>query len=114
MQVNEPKLVLQLKDVAKIETFTTLFQNIKSFNDHVIFNFDVGDGLFLQIMDVSKISVLEIRIAASWFSTYKCTQSLALGIHSILFSKILQARHKETDTMDIIYNPDKGEILLLK
>lgn len=102
-----PPLSFQLQHQVAIETFSTLFQHMKNFQDLVLLNFDPTQGLFIQTMDASKISVLEIRIDASWFSAFHCVQPVSIGVHSSLVYKILQARDKDASSKDKDKDKDK-------
>jgi proliferating cell nuclear antigen len=100
-----------LNQVSKAEIFTAIIHNLKTFTETVNIQF-TDAGLYVQTMDNSHISVIELNIPAGWFNDYKCEESVVLGIHIGLLSKILATRDKsqsltiETSTD----NEDKLEI----
>lgn len=80
-------------DCRRAETFAILLQNIKLFTDYI--NIDCNeDRLFIQTMDSSKISILEITIPKTWFASYSCPIPIIFGINSGIFNKILSSRDK--------------------
>jgi len=100
-----------LNQVSKAEIFTAIIQNLKTFTETVNIQFTEA-GLYVQTMDNSHISVIELNIPVAWFNEYQCEESVVLGINIGLLSKILATRDKsqsltiETSTD----NEDKLEI----
>lgn len=99
---------VQIKNISKIEVFTTIFQNLMVFNDHVNLQFDTK-GLYIQGMDTSHVSIFELFITAAWFDKYTPPPSpVNIGINSNIFSKILTSREK-TQEMKILYDSNESE-----
>lgn len=96
-----------LKDHVKCEQFAVLFQHMKTFCDHINIVFQ-KDQVFVQAMDNSHVSILEIRLHAGWFDTYdhKSEANITIGVSASMLYRILNARDK-TQTMNIVY--DGGE-----
>lgn len=93
----------QITNISKIEVFTTIFQNLMIFSDLVNLQFS-ENGLYIQGMDNSHISVYELIIPETWFNKYiSPKQKIVIGISTIIFSKILSSREK-TQEMKIIYD----------
>jgi proliferating cell nuclear antigen len=93
---------ISINNIAKVEIFATLFQNMKLFTDQI--NIDCNeDRMYIQTMDNCKISILEITIPKSWFCSYSCPTPINLGINSSIFYKILSSRDK-IQTMHICYD----------
>ena len=83
----------QLTDPVKTELFASVFQYTKNVCDQI--NLDVNaDRIFIQTMDSSKVSILEITFPATWFHSYTCTVPVTLGISATLLYKILNSREK--------------------
>ena len=92
----------RITDPVKIETFANIFQNAKNVCDQINIDFN-EERLYIQTMDASKISILEITIASSWFSSYRCPVPVTIGMMVSLFVKILSARDK-TQGLCIVYD----------
>jgi len=84
---------LCLNDATKLEVFSHLFQQMKGFCEHVNLDFN-AERVYIQTMDASKISILEVTVPASWFTSYTCTEPVVLGISSTLLAKLLATRDK--------------------
>lgn len=95
-----------LTNISKIEVFTTIFQNLMVFSDLVNLQFS-ENGLYIQGMDNSHISVYELQIPGTWFNKYiSPNKKIIIGINTVIFSKILSSREK-TQEMKIIYDSEK-------
>lgn len=82
-----------INNLNKLDEFATLFQNIKSYTDNINIDFN-DERMYIQTMDSSKISILEITIPKSWFCKYNCIVPVTLGVNSSIFFKILSSRDK--------------------
>lgn len=95
----------KIKDPSKIEIFTTIFQIIKSISEQISIHF-TDEKLFIQTMDPSKVSVLEIAIRSSWFDFYSCQEdNLHIGINTSILHRILSSKEK-TQTIHFEYNTE--------
>ena len=91
---------LQLRDAAKLDAFTHMFQNMKHVCDAI--NIDLNpDRMYIQTMDASRISILDVTIPASWFDAYTCPTPVILGLPSSLLSRILSFRDK-SQTVELV------------
>jgi len=101
-----------IQNNTKCELFTSLFQNIRSFTEHVSMIFS-STGLYLQTMDTSHVSIIELNIPHTWFDKYEFNneKDIVLGISNTIFFKILNVREK-TQTINIVYNDDKSNDIL--
>ena len=70
---------IRITDPVKLETFANIFQNAKNVCDQINIDFN-EERLYIQTMDASKISILEITIASSWFSSYRCPVPVTIGM----------------------------------
>ena len=93
---------IHITDPVKIEVFSNIVQNIKNVCDQVNIEFN-EDRLYIQTMDSSKISILEISIASNWFTSYRCPIPVTIGVIASLFVKILSARDK-SQCLHIVYD----------
>ena len=101
---------IKINNLNKVEVFAAIFQNMKLFAEHI--NIDCNeDRMYIQTMDNSKISILEINIPSSWFCSYSCPIPVVFGVNSNMFYKILSARDK-VQTMEI-YETDNEDTLFV-
>jgi proliferating cell nuclear antigen PCNA len=107
-----------ISDIQKAEVFTILFQHIKVFTEHINIQF-LEDKMYIQAMDNSHVSVIEVQLPCTWFDSYSIEEGSAysLGVNSSMLFRILNARDKgqtitlnygETDT-DKLYIHYRGE-----
>jgi proliferating cell nuclear antigen PCNA len=96
---------IQISNLVKAETFSAIFQNMKLFAENINIVFS-DDKMFVQAIDASRVSVLELNLPATWFDAFEET-NMTIGVNSIIFFKILSTRDKCqnieiqcTDTMD--------------
>jgi len=95
----------------KAECFTTIFQHVRCFTESINICF-TEDGLSFQTMDTAHVSIVELNIPKDWFSQYKCSQDIVLGINVSILHKILAVKEK-TQNLKIVYDnesPDSLEI----
>lgn len=102
---------IELHNLGKVDEFTALFQNMKLFTESV--NLDINeDRIYIQTMDSSKITLLEVIIPKSWFSIYNCPIPITLGINTNIFHKILSSRDK-SQTMKMYLSPSEEDKLYI-
>ena len=65
-----------------------LLEVIAGFSELVIIRFS-PTGMYLQTMDVARTGLVDIRIPASWFETYKCPSDVDLTTSLVLLVKML-------------------------
>lgn len=83
-----------INDLNKAEQFTSLFQHIKLFSDHVNLTFN-EEKMYLQTMDSARVSIFEITLPNTWFNSYSVTDKVTLGINANVLFKVLHSRDKE-------------------
>lgn len=102
---------IKINNLNKVETFAAIFQNMKLFAENI--NIDCNEErMYIQTMDNSKVSILEINIPKSWFCSYSCPIPITLGINSNMFYKILNSRDK-VQTMEILHETDNEDKLFI-
>lgn len=107
------KMNLIISNIQKAEIFANLFQHIKLFTEQVNINFE-SERMYVQAMDNSRVSILEIVIPKDWFDEYNIAVSTTIGINVITFYRVLNSREK-TQQIKISLNnrdTDKLEIFL--
>lgn len=90
----------------KAEQFTTIFQHLKTFCDHINIMFE-KDRMFIQSMDNAHVCVVDLKLPATWFDKYenKTNGALRVGVSATLLFKILNLRDK-TQQIKIAYDID--------
>lgn len=84
---------IELNSSSKAELFTILFQHIKSFTDSINIMF-TDEQMYVQCMDGARVSIMEIRLPASWFDSFQLETPVTIGISSMMLFKILNSREK--------------------
>lgn len=99
-----------IKNQFKAEQFAALFQHIRVFTEHVNIMFE-KERMYLQTMDSSRISIIELTLPSTWFDEYEHTNpsAISLGVSSTMLFKILNTREKgqETQLLFDTENEDK-------
>jgi len=101
----------KLTTTSKADIFTGIFQNIRPFTEHLSLMFSTT-GLYLQAMDSSRVSIVELKLPSGWFDEYKFTSDgdLVIGVHSGILFKILNAREKN-QKIEFVYESDDVDTL---
>jgi proliferating cell nuclear antigen PCNA len=103
------RVVITNKEKAK--AFTSIFQNMKLFCEHVNLMFEPG-RLYAQGMDSSHISVFEIFIPSALFDEYVQEGTSVIGLSTQLIFRILNTR-EESQQINIEYNDSDSDKLFL-
>lgn len=85
-------IVIVINDIESFELIISSITNVTE--NPVNLKFD-DEGLKIQTMDDSKISLIFARLNKDFFSTYSLTNSITIGLDIKLFSKILKALKNE-------------------
>lgn len=93
-------MIVKIQDANKIEIFTSIFQNIKNITENMCVYFE-KERLFIQTMDGSRVSILEVIIPSSWFDFYDCNGT-KIGLNTNIIHKILSCKDK-TQTLHLEY-----------
>jgi proliferating cell nuclear antigen PCNA len=83
---------IRIDNPYKADTFSAVFQNMKSFTDNVNIIFD-DEKMFVQAIDAGQVSILELNIPSTWFDKYTQT-NMTIGVNAVIFFKILSTRDK--------------------
>jgi proliferating cell nuclear antigen len=102
---------IKIFNLVKAELFANIFQNIKLFTDHISI-ICRSTGIYLQTMDTSRVSIIELALPSSWFDSYIHTHQtdIVIGISSSILYKILNAREK-MQHIQIVYSNDANDML---
>lgn len=88
-----------INDPTNATKFATLFQNLKVFTQEVFIVLE-EEKFYIQCMDTSHISMLEISIDKSWFNTYSIDKADTFGISTILLNKVFHT-YKQGQSIEI-------------
>jgi len=103
-----------IQNPTRAEIFATLFQHMKLFTENMNIHFN-KDEVFIQAMDSSHVSILEIKLPSEWFDIYKVNNDTMIGVNTNILFKVLNTREK-SHTLRLLLeegNMDKLEINLL-
>jgi proliferating cell nuclear antigen len=102
---------IHIDNPQKAECFGTLFQHIKLLTEQINIIFD-KTKMYVQAIDSSHVSILEITIPKEWFGKYALTSesNVKLGIRVGIFYKILSTRDS-TQTVTLKYDIDNKDTL---
>jgi proliferating cell nuclear antigen PCNA len=97
----------------KARIFTSIFQHLKLFCEHVNIMFE-KTRVYAQGMDASHISIFELYIPVEWFDIYEHPDegNIVVGLNIALFFRILNTRD-DVQEIHIKHNPDDGDKLLV-
>lgn len=107
----------------KAGLFTALFQHVKTLTEHININFEQG-RMYMQAMDSSQVSILEIVVPHNWFDTYKLTSdsSVTIGVRAATLFTVLSVRASnqqikveyrastETDKLFVHFTGEEGGV----
>lgn len=87
---------ITISNLHKVELFTDIFQNMKLFTENINIMFE-PERMFIQTMDTSHVSIIDISIPSTWFDKYMHIEegSFTIGINSTILTKMLNARDKQ-------------------
>lgn len=103
-------LNLTISNIQKAELFVSIFQHVKVFSESVNIMFE-EERIFIQSMDSSRVSVFEITIPSIWFDKYELSKNINIGIHTVMFSSVLNTRDK-TQQINFMYNADDDKLFI--
>jgi len=94
-----------IANAQKAECFAGIFQHMKSFSEHIVVLFE-EERMYIQAMDGSRISIVEVVIPSAWFQNYDLTdggRSMQIGVNSSILYRVLNARDK-TQRINLVVN----------
>ena len=108
--------------IDNLEKCGNIYDGISTYKNFADFiNMTISEEkLYIQAMDTSKISVFEVKLMPSFFSTFELSETETIGINVSLFHKILSVRNKAQkinlvteiggDKLDVSYTSDDVSI----
>ena len=98
-----------INNPVRAEIFATLFQHMKLFAECMNIYFNTED-VFIQAMDPSHVSVIEIKLPREWFDEYNVTTNTMIGINTHILFKVLNIREK-SHTLRLNLDPNNDDRL---
>jgi len=102
---------ISIVDIQKAELFAAIFQHIRVFTDNINIMFE-PEHMYIQLIDSSRVSFVEIVLPSNWFDEYKLIDdnNSVLGINSTILFRILNSREK-TQAIHIKYTNEDNDKL---
>ena len=103
---------IQINQSQKADCFTSMFQHIKSFTEHINIMFE-KERMYIQTMDGARVSIIEMTLPAAWFDEYQHNKpgTILIGVNSTILYKILNSREKG-HSIQIKYSDDDDRLLI--
>jgi proliferating cell nuclear antigen len=100
-----------IRDDKRAESFASLFQYLRFFGDKIVLHFDPQDGMFMQGMDTSHVSIAEIRLQPDFFEGFVCTERVEIAVGTAFMYRILNSR-KSNQVMQLMLNPQHAKLVI--
>ena len=105
---------LVLTDKEKLSQFAVLFQNLKTFSEHVIMYMS-EEGIYMQGMDSSQCSCFDIKLRNHWFDSFNFVKEddiSTLGLSTNVLQKIIGTRRDgQNIEMSVSNDGDNLEVI---
>ena len=95
----------------KAELFCNLFQYVKVVSESITIHF-LKDEFFVQLMDPSHVSIMEIRIPSTWFTRYDLGENgepTTMSINATILFRVLGSRDK-LQTLKMQYDEEEVKL----
>jgi len=107
----------------KAGLFAALFQHIKTISEHINIHFE-EERMYMQAMDSSQVSILEIVVPSKWFDSYKLTNNTTatIGVRAATLFTVLSVRaanqqikvefkgEDDSDKLFVYFTGDEGGV----
>ena len=102
---------IKINNLLKADVFSSLFQHIKLFTEHINITFS-DEKMYLQTMDGSRVSIVEMNLPNSWFDEYTINNSaITMGVQANVLFKVLNCRDKD-QTIHLDYEADSDKLYI--
>jgi proliferating cell nuclear antigen len=102
---------IKINNLLKADVFSSLFQHIKLFTEHINITFS-DEKMYLQTMDGSRVSIVEMNLPSSWFDEYTINDSaITMGVQANVLFKVLNCRDKD-QTIHLDYEADSDKLCI--
>lgn len=97
--MSQPKNYFKI-DTENADIFKMIFRDINVFTKSLVLLIE-PERIFLQTMDPSHVSVIEMVLPKSWFSEYSVEKPIRIGFDASIFSKILSTAKRQPIQFDL-------------
>ena len=98
-----------ISDKKKFSVFSTLFRHLPQFTETI--NLHVTEeGIYVQGMDTSQISLFEIKLNSEWFDEFSCKKNCVIGLVCSVFYKVFQCIDNLEQKMTIMFDEKKDTL----
>lgn len=102
---------IKINNLLKADVFSSLFQHIKLFTEHINITFS-DEKMYLQTMDGSRVSIVEMNLPNSWFDEYTINGSaITMGVQANVLFKVLNCRDKD-QIIHLEYEADSDKLYI--
>jgi proliferating cell nuclear antigen len=102
---------IKINNLLKADVFSSLFQHIKLFTEHINITFS-DEKMYLQTMDGSRVSIVEMNLPNSWFDEYTINNSaITMGVQANVLFKVLNCRDKD-QIIHLEYEADSDKLCI--
>ena len=102
---------IKINNLLKADVFSSLFQHIKLFTEHINITFS-DEKMYLQTMDGSRVSIVEMNLPSSWFDEYTINDSaITMGVQANVLFKVLNCRDKD-QIIHLEYEADSDKLYI--
>ena len=77
---------IHITNIQKSEIFTSIFQHIRLFTEHINITFS-KERMYLQSMDSSRVSIFELILPAEWFDIYDFDKYSEISVPNMKYDK---------------------------
>lgn len=109
IQVIDTSMNIYIRNTQKAELFAQLFQHMKLFTEHINIHFE-QERMFIQTMDQSRVSILELVIPKEWFDEYDVKEPVTMGISVNIMYRVLNSREKTQQLHISLMNKDTDKL----
>lgn len=103
-----------IKNQARAEAFTTVFQHIKLFTEYITLLCS-NTGMYMQCMDNAHVAIVELNLPADWFDVYDLpsnVENVRMGLNATFLHRILSSRDKDQQ-IQLLYSTEDSDRLMI-
>ena len=99
-----------ISDRKKFHVFSTLFRHLPQFTETINMHI-TEEGIYVQGMDTSQISLFEIKLKKEWFDEFICEKSCVIGLVCSVFYRVFQCIFVGMDQkMSLMFDENKDAL----
>lgn len=105
---------LVIKNPARAEAFTAIFQHVKLFTEYITLVCS-NSGVYMQCMDNAHVAIVELNLPADWFDVYDLASkddNIRMGLNATFLHRILSSRDKDQQ-IQFLYSAEDSDRLMI-